>query len=195
MAFLRTRSPIAPTRGFLGLVIVIAIAVYGWHWWQHRPKFLRGFSSERHGSVTGRPRVGDGDGLVFDDARVRISGIDAPEMAQSCDIAAGRRNACGDEARRHLEGLIAGRSVTCTWSRLDKYRRRLGRCTVGDLDLGAAMVRDGWAVAYGAYEAEEAEARTARRGIWSGRFEWPEDWRREHRRHDRSWRDWFGLSR
>ncbi|MCG6858694.1 MAG: hypothetical protein LJE67_11590, partial [Salaquimonas sp.] len=36
------------------------------------------------------------------------------------------------------------------------------------------------AIAYGGYEAEEAEARKARRGMWAFKFERPSDWRRRH---------------
>jgi endonuclease YncB( thermonuclease family) len=44
------------------------------------------------------------------------------------------------------------------------------------------MVREGWAIAYRRHSLDyiglEGEARRAKRGIWSGRFEEPEKWRR-----------------
>jgi endonuclease YncB( thermonuclease family) len=47
------------------------------------------------------------------------------------------------------------------------------------------MVRAGEAVVYArgerVYDAEEREARTARRGIWAGTFQHPADFRRERR--------------
>ena len=184
LARFSTRSPLAPTRGFLGLLIVFAALWFGWRWWHHARWFQPDVHAEARGTLTGRPRVGDGDGLTFSGARVRLVGIDAPELAQSCDDAGGRRHACGEEARRHLVGLIGGRTVECNWAKLDRYGRRLGLCRADDEDLNAAMVRDGWAVAYGAYEAEEAEARAARRGVWAGTFTWPQDWRREHRHRE-----------
>lgn len=173
------------------MVILLVVAALLWRHWHQKPHHGRDFGAESHGSISGRPHVSDGDSLTFDDARVRLLGIDAPEAAQSCGSGIGRRHACGDEARDHLSSLIGWRSVTCDWSRLDKYGRRLARCRAGDLDLNAAMVRDGWAVAYGGHEAEEAEARAAKRGIWSGQFEWPEDWRRDHRPRASWWRGWF----
>lgn len=181
MSLFRPRYPLAPTRGRLGLVIVLVCLWFGWHFRHHWPRLLHDFAPSAHGTLSGRPRVGDGDSLVFGDARVRLIGIDAPESAQSCD-GGGRSHACGVEARAHLVELIAGRDVTCDWLRLDKYRRRLARCRAGDTDLNPTMVRDGWAVAYGDFEAEEADARAHRRGIWAGTFVWPEEWRREHRR-------------
>lgn len=192
LSLFRPRYPLAPTRGRLGLLIVLLCIALGWRFWHHRPHFLRDFAPESRGVLTGHPRVGDGDSLVFEGARVRLAGIDAPESAQTCDLA-GRARACGDEARAHLVSLIAGRPVACDWSHLDKYRRRLARCRAGDTDLNLAMVRDGWAVAYGDFEPVEDEARIHRRGIWAGGFERPEDWRREHRRHAESWwTGWWG---
>lgn len=188
----RPRYPLAPTRGRLGLVIVLVCLALAWRFWHRFPYFLRDFAPQSVGTLSGRPRVGDGDSLVFGSARVRLIGIDAPESAQSCDLA-GRARACGVEARAHLVDLIAGRDVTCDWSRLDKYRRRLARCHAGDTDLNLAMVRDGWAVAYGDFDGAEAEARAHGRGIWAGHFTWPEDWRREHRRrNDGWWTGWWG---
>jgi endonuclease YncB( thermonuclease family) len=43
------------------------------------------------------------------------------------------------------------------------------------------MVRQGMAVSFGAYHAEEAQAREARAGVWAGSFERPKDYRRDER--------------
>ena len=53
---------------------------------------------------------------------------------------------------------------------------------MGVIDLGAALVTAGQAVAYGAYQAEEREARVARRGVWASSFERPATWRARHPR-------------
>lgn len=61
--------------------------------------------------LAGHPRVVDGDGLVIDGNRIRLYGIDAPEMARRCE---GRRRvpiACGEMARNALVGLIRDRSA------------------------------------------------------------------------------------
>ena len=51
--------------------------------------------------------------------------------------------------------------------------------------VNQAMVEAGWALAYSkhslAYVRAEGRAERARRGIWQGRFERPEDWRDAHR--------------
>jgi endonuclease YncB( thermonuclease family) len=47
----------------------------------------------------------------------------------------------------------------------------------GDIEINAAMVTSGNAIAVGRYEAEEADARRASRGIWASSFEHPADYR------------------
>jgi endonuclease YncB( thermonuclease family) len=126
-------------------------------------------------TLEARPRVVDGDTLVLDGREVRLLGIDAPEYRQSCELA-GKARPCGEEAAAALRRLIGAGPVRCTGRRTDKYGRLLARCTAGE-DLGAKLVRDGFAVAYGDYEIEEAAAKSARRGIWAGTFERPADFR------------------
>lgn len=129
----------------------------------------------------GRARVLDGDSLALDATEIRLHGIDAPEYRQTC-TRDGRPWACGVEAANALRALTAEREVKCRPREQDRFGRTVAVCYVGDLDLGRAMVRDGLAVAYGAYEAEEQEARAARRGLWSSSFERPAEWRSRHAR-------------
>ncbi len=126
-------------------------------------------------TLEARPRVVDGDTLVLEGREVRLSGLDAPEYRQSCERS-GKAWPCGEEAAAALRRLIGGGEVRCTGRRQDKYGRLLARCSAGE-DLGARLVRDGLAVAYGDYELEEAAAKAARRGIWAGTFERPADFR------------------
>ena len=182
------RPPIAPFRGRLGLVLLVILAALGWRVWSVVAPYV-----VPDATMGGRLHVADGDSLTLDGVRVRLRGIDAPESVQSCTLA-GMSHPCGREAREHLVHLIGGRPVTCTWGREDRYGRRLGRCRAGETDLNAEMVRSGWAVAYGGYEREEADARAHRRGLWSSDFAWPEDFRRARREARNSgWVDrWFG---
>lgn len=119
--------------------------------------------------LAGHPRVVDGDGLVINGNRIRLHGIDAPEMAQRCE---GRRRvpiACGELARNALAGLIGEQEVRCETVTVDRFKRSVAVCRVGGLDLGREMVRLGWARAFARYSdvyiAGEAEAREARRGL------------------------------
>ena len=131
--------------------------------------------------VIGAARIVDGDSLRIEGVAIRLKGIDAPEMAQTCQRA-GAAYPCGREARRHLQTLVGAAPVRCRSEGLDRYRRRLAVCWAGERALNEAMVRDGWAVAYRdrAADALEREARSARRGLWAGEFERPADWRRVH---------------
>jgi endonuclease YncB( thermonuclease family) len=135
--------------------------------------------------LTGRARAVDGDSIDIAGARVRLLGIDAPELHQSCRDAAGDDYACGRDAARALADLVRGRTVTCTPLDHDRYDRDVVRCRADGRDLGEAMVRMGHAVelarfSAGAYAEAQREARAARRGIWAGRFEEPAEWRRRN---------------
>ena len=55
--------------------------------------------------------------------------------------------------------LIGGRPVACRGFERDRFGRLLATCEVNGADLNEAQVAAGWAVAYGGYEAVEAEAR------------------------------------
>jgi endonuclease YncB( thermonuclease family) len=127
-------------------------------------------------------RVVDGDTLELVDAkRIRLWGIDAPEGAQTCQRA-GRPWRCGDEATAALLALVNGRELTCVERDIDQYGRIVATCTVNGEDIGAAMVRQGWALDFerysnGAYAAEQLEAEQAQRGLWSGSFVAPWEWR------------------
>lgn len=121
----------------------------------------------------------DGDTLIADGERLRIEGIDAPELSQVCKAADGAPYACGEEARRALIALVSGRGFECTGTRRDRYGRLLVVCKRGLDDLGEILVRTGSVVADGRYLASETEARRVGEGIWRGDFERPADWRRQ----------------
>ncbi len=126
--------------------------------------------------VAGRVRVVDGDTIMLAGQRIRLVGMDAPERGQSC-----RRDGaaydCGEQARLRLVALIGDGEVACRGNQRDRYGRLLMRCVVGGTDVNAAMVRAGWAVAYGDYGSEERKARSEATGLWAGDFERPGRWR------------------
>ena len=132
-------------------------------------------------SNLGAATIHDGDTLTIQGQRMRLRDIDAPEYRQSC-TADGESYPCGRRARTALAAMTAAKAVTCRGWERDKYMRLLAICSVGNpaLDINGEMVRQGWAVAYGGYESEEAEARRAKRGVWQGDFQRPRDWRIEH---------------
>ena len=138
-------------------------------------------SAEEHGvMVSGPARVVDGDTLEVRGTRVRLHGIDAPESAQGCRRG-GRTWLCGRGAGRALARRIGSRAVACEVRDRDRYGRVVAVCRVGDEDVNAWMVLEGWAFAYRRYSmryaGEELAARIGKRGIWSGDVVAPWDWR------------------
>jgi endonuclease YncB( thermonuclease family) len=125
----------------------------------------------------GIAKVLDGDSLELNGERIRLEGIDAPEFDQMCKTG-GKAVACGQEARRRLRELAGSSRLNCKGWQRDKYERLLAVCEAGGKQINREMVRSGWAIAYGAYATEEAEARRTRLGLWAGDFERPQDFRR-----------------
>ncbi len=120
----------------------------------------------------------DGDTLLVDGERLRIEGIDAPEITQTCSLADGSMYGCGEDARGYLRGIVGAAGWECSGTQRDRYHRLLVICRRGQDDLGALLVATGSAVADGRYFTEEAMARQAGKGVWRGDFERPSDWRR-----------------
>jgi endonuclease YncB( thermonuclease family) len=132
-------------------------------------------------TVSGAATVTDGDSLRVAGVAIRLWGIDAPELTQTCERG-GQQYDCGREATEALRVLISGRPVACQERARDRYRRVVAVCTVAGRDIGAAMVEGGHAVAFVRYsrdyQAHEDRARAARRGLWSGEFVAPWLWRK-----------------
>lgn len=137
--------------------------------------------------VGGAARVIDGDTLDLAGTRVRLFGIDAPELSQHCEGPHGDWP-CGLWARDRLRHLVADQPVRCQGDSRDRYGRLLARCWAGPHELGAAMVGDGAALAFRryslAYVEEEARARVGARGLWrrdGAGVQAPEDYRAARR--------------
>lgn len=97
--------------------------------------------------------ITDGDTLKLNGVAYRLWGIDAPETKQDCPDgwAAGRL------AATHLQSLISGSIVVCERKDTDRYGRTVAICRAGGEDLGAKMVRDGYAWAFLRYSADYAD--------------------------------------
>ena len=130
--------------------------------------------------VSGRAAVVSGDTLDLGGRRVRLFGIDAPELAQTCMLDGGSVP-CGETAKAALAAMVPGKSVHCTARGDDGGGVVLAVCRVDGRDLGAEMVGAGWAVALpgetDAYVDEESRAGDDHRGLWGGEFLHPAAWR------------------
>ena len=142
------------------------------------------FSGAAAADITGSAYVIDGDTIDISGVRIRLNGIDTPEIEQFC-----RTNGliwhCGVEATKAMRHLTKGKTVTCIGNTADQYGRLIANCFVGDLNLNATMVESGMALAYRHYSLEyvsqEYLARQAKQGLWSGEFIAPWDWRQGER--------------
>ncbi|MFH1557916.1 MAG: thermonuclease family protein [Pseudomonadota bacterium] len=137
----------------------------------------------RADEITGPAFAVDGDTLHILDLRVRLDGIDAPELAQTCG-APGAAWPCGAEARRRLEDLLAVPLVTCHLRGSDAYGRRIGTCTARGRDVARVMVEEGLALALSGrtYKSDQDAAKRQGLGLWTGPFQRPADWRADHPR-------------
>ncbi len=135
--------------------------------------------------VTGRARAITSDQITIGNQRISLYGIDAPDPDQDNDCLAGRtRFGCATNAKRALETLVDLGPVNCTDSGEKNF---IGiaymTCRLGELDIGADLVRQGWAVAFrpqsDKYVALEEEARAKGLGLWQPtiRFTTPWEWR------------------
>ena len=128
-------------------------------------------------------QVSDGDTLwvraakAQEPVKIRIQGIDAPEICQ----------AGGEASRRALEVLVMNQVVVVQGRRRDSYGRLLARLSVHGDDVGSIMVAQGQAWSYhfkrdgGPYAAQEAHAKAARRGIFADRLaQEPRLFRKKH---------------
>ena len=132
--------------------------------------------------------VMEGDRLNVGGLVVRLYGIDAPEIGQTCLSRRGETYDCGGVARDMLERLIGARPVQCAVYSVLANDEQIGACSVDGRDLAAAMVIRGWAFPVRSlssrYEALEGRAQSARAGLWSGRAERPWIWRRRQGSND-----------
>ena len=131
------------------------------------------------GPIRATARVIDGDTLDLAGRRIRLAGMDAPELAQTCDVR-GEHVRCGEVARAALVGMVGTRPVSCRAQGRDRYGRILAVCEAGERDLGRWLVRQGYAVPYGSYAREGRAAEAEHLGLWAGTFEAPSAWRRAH---------------
>lgn len=118
-------------------------------------------------------RVADGDTITVLDKdnkqhRIRFQGIDAPESKQDF----------GQRSKQNLSDLVFGKQVTVIYSKMDKYRRVVGKIMLDGKDINIEQIKAGMAWHYKKYADEqppedrisyakaEQEARAAKRGLW-----------------------------
>jgi endonuclease YncB( thermonuclease family) len=135
--------------------------------------------------IKGTAEVVDGDTIRIEGTSVRLWGIDAPEGRQEC-VKRGKLWLPSSEATEVLRGLLSASVLVCEPRHRDRNGRTVALCRAGGIDVGGEMVRLGWARDFlnysgGFYAKLEAEAQSARRGIWAAKCDAPWVWRAERR--------------
>ena len=119
------------------------------------------------------------------DIKMRIAGIDTPEIKQTCEIEEGKSIDCGVLTKDYLKNLLASESgdLVIKPVGVDYYHRILIRLFKGETDIGKKMVEDGMSYSYdNTYKFEEAYAKENKLGFWNF-FKPPVNpkiWRKEH---------------
>ena len=110
-------------------------------------------------AIAGAATVIDGDTIEIHGQRIRLHGIDAPELGQMC-VAEGKRYRCGQEAAFALADKIGRKPVTCRERDIDRYGRIVAvcylvpsQCSMRE-NLNAWLVSEGWALAYRRYSVD-----------------------------------------
>lgn len=128
-----------------------------------------------------RAFVIDGDTLKIGRDTVRLNGVDAPELRQTC-LCSGGETPCGRNAKDELEKMIGNETAVCHVSERDGYGRFVGECFVGGKSLNRTLVESGLAIvppkASDKFIDAEAAAMKAKRGVWACRFDLPSDFRK-----------------
>lgn len=128
----------------------------------------------------GTVRVIDADTIDVGGIRVRLFGIDAPEMGQPCR-ADGREWDCGAWTRDAVRNRFEGTYARCQTRDTDRYGRIVAQCDVDGQDIGQLIVHSGLAWAFRqyseTYDLDEKAAAVAGRGLWAVEVELPSDYR------------------
>jgi len=123
----------------------------------------------------------DGDTIRIGDERIRFSGIDAPEIKQTC-IYQELEFKCGEFSKNLLIEKISNQEVSCIRESKDQYGRTLAECFVEKESLSSYLVREGYAFAYRKYSdkfiPDEEYAQNKKNGMWSMNFMFPWDFRK-----------------
>ena len=126
-------------------------------------------------------KIIDGDTIALNGEKIRFSGIDSPELKQTC-MNGDQKIFCGMFARMLLVKKIGNKIPKCISKGKDAYKRTLAECFINGESLSSFLVRSGYAFAYRKYSKkfikEEEFARKNKLGMWSMKFQYPWDFRK-----------------
>ena len=126
-------------------------------------------------------RVVDGDTIVLNGEKIRFTGIDTPELKQTC-LQDDTKVDCGMTAKMLLVKKIGNNTLECISEGKDVYKRTLAECFINGESLSSFLVRSGYAFAYRKYSKkfikDEEFAKANKLGMWGMTFQYPWDFRK-----------------
>ena len=129
--------------------------------------------AESRTAIIGAIQVIDGETLEIQNQRIKLWGVDAPELNQTCKNGQDAGYDCGKEAASALsQWLTELQPVRCEPRGNDNSGNTIAICytSTGD-DIASWMVRNGYAVDWpkysnGFYGVSEKQAQSNKSGIW-----------------------------
>ncbi len=138
------------------------------------------FNPLNYPSTSGISRVVRGDTLTMNGRIIKLFGVAAPDISQTCADSSGRGYKCGYQAVTWLSNWLADNEIKCHIVSEDERGVLNGVCLLGAYDIGAALINAGWAVAdirqSQIYVPYQNQALSNKRGLWQGEFYMPWDW-------------------
>jgi endonuclease YncB( thermonuclease family) len=134
--------------------------------------------------IEGTASIYDGQNLIVEGVPLRLDGAEAPAIFQQCMTRKSLVWNCGKRASDRLMEIASGKKVRCVVTEPLGAGAAAICSTTGISDIGAAMIREGWAVAnghdHGRYSAQQMSAKATGIGMWVGPFEAPWTYRARH---------------
>ena len=131
-------------------------------------------------SLANNLKIVDGDTIVLNGEKIRFSGIDTPELKQTC-LHNNEIVDCGMSAKILLIKKIGNKTPECISEGKDVYNRTLAECFINGKSLSKFLVRSGYAFAYRKYSKkfidDEDFAKANKNGMWAMKFKYPWDFR------------------
>ncbi len=131
-------------------------------------------------SLANNLKIVDGDTIVLNGEKIRFSGIDTPELKQTC-LHNNEIVNCGMSAKILLIKKIGNKTPECISEGKDVYNRTLAECFINGKSLSKFLVRSGYAFAYRKYSKkfidDEDFAKANKNGMWAMKFKYPWDFR------------------
>lgn len=136
----RLPRSVRQAKSWSGLALALAILVAGIAWEEY------GHLLKPAEAVTSAVSVYDGDTITIDGERIRILGLDAPELGHNARCAAEARAA--EAARDELQRLLRGAEITLRRDGTDRYGRTLAYVYADGRDVAGVLIDAGLARPY-----------------------------------------------